>query len=164
MEQTQQKEKQKKQQDDLGYLKYIPAIIRYICISLVVLSIAFPVWFGWTSGVAPFEGTALIADIVKAQREYHTKHNTFHYISETPVSFDPVLNIDASNNRFFRLFSGTATEDTFTLRVYGREDSMFSYDNHFVFEGNIDTLSKDIITIPLFSLYNENERNFRIRI
>ncbi|MCL2388947.1 MAG: hypothetical protein FWC85_01025, partial [Elusimicrobia bacterium] len=61
MEQTQQQEKPKKQQDDLGYLKYILLGLKYICITLFISSIAFGVWFGWTSGVAPFEGTALIA-------------------------------------------------------------------------------------------------------
>ncbi|MCL2389190.1 MAG: hypothetical protein FWC85_02265, partial [Elusimicrobia bacterium] len=90
------------------------------------------------------------------------KHNTFHYISETPVSFDPVLNIDASNNRFFRLFSGTATENTFTLRVYGREDSMFSSDSYLLLEGDIDTLSKDLMAVTLSSLDNTSTLKVRL--
>jgi len=155
----QKQETPKEQELDLGYLKYIFIPIKYFILSLLPLSIAFAIWLGWTKSVSSFEGKDLIAYIAKAQRAYFLQHNTFHSIGETPVSFDPVLNIDARNNRYYRHFSGAATDYYFTLRVYGEEGNLFSGDRYFTAKLTPDFFNERSFPVDFFSRNNSYNIN-----
>jgi hypothetical protein len=131
-------------------------IIQKIAIGIMVFGMCFSGWFGWNGAHMDSEGKYLIERIGAAQKVYYSAHNRFYDIGDTPISYCPELGIDARKNKYYKLFSGDADENSFTLRVDGDKDTVYAQDNHFIVNGNKDTWevtnfdldSKYKITIP----------------
>jgi hypothetical protein len=110
--------------------------------SVTPLAIAFllAAHFGWHGATVDIEGEELLEKLAAAQKVYYAKHNIFYNIGETPVNYDPVLNVDARKNKYFPTFSGTANAETFTLRIDGNPKKSYARDTYFTAIGDKNTL------------------------
>ncbi|WP_372518678.1 prepilin-type N-terminal cleavage/methylation domain-containing protein [Candidatus Ruminimicrobiellum ovillum] len=78
-------------------------LVIVIVIVGILSVISVPIYRGYVEKAKMTEGKVLVSAIAKSELAYHVQHGYFYNTPGT-ISRDSVLDIDASGNKYFRLF------------------------------------------------------------
>lgn len=92
-------------------------VVMVILAILAVISV--PMYRNYVTRAIQSEGRALIGQIVSTEKVWHLEHNTFRVVA-AGTAWDPVLEIDARGNTYFRQFGvAVPTPNDFVVTVEG---------------------------------------------